>query len=132
MKPFGVRRQRLPFWTQRSFLASFSSTFCSGSNGRRNDFVYSPSSMPSTVRRRSIRYSPARSRSGIVSHSERMTPFVFTPSRYFCRSAWMVNRLPAKSDAAQGPNPRYSSPVQYFMLCRQMKPSFAKFEISYW
>ena len=132
MKPFGVRRQRPETFLHRSCFESFWKTSSSGSNGRRNDLVYSPSSTPSTVRSRSIRYSPARSRSGIVSHSERMTPFVFTPSRYFCRSAWIVNRLPAKSDAAHGPKPRYSSPVQYFMLCRQMKPSLAKFEISYW
>ena len=120
MKPLGVSRQRPLDRTVRSCFCRSSSTFSIGLNGSKNERVYSPSSTPSTVRSRSIRYSPARSRSGTVSHSLRMTPLFITPVMYFSRSASMVKRLPAKSDAAHGPKPRYSSPTQYFMLCRQI------------
>ena len=57
---------------------------------------------------------------GTVSHSDKIAPLFKTPSIYFSMSGAMVKRFPAKSDAAQGPKLKYSSPVQYFMLCRQM------------
>lgn len=65
------------FWVAWKKRRRFSSTSSRGSKGSRNSFSYSAALMPTLVRSRSIRYSPARSRMGISSISSMMSP----PSR---------------------------------------------------
>ena len=40
-------------------------------------------------------------------------------------------RIPSMVECAPGPNPSHSPSVQYFKLCRDRRPGFATFEISY-
>ncbi|CUP66303.1 Uncharacterised protein [Flavonifractor plautii] len=73
-KPLAVRFQRRSCRSAQPWR-SYSSSFCSmGSKFMKNSRRYSHSSMPRVVRRRSIKYSPPRSRWGIRSDSSMTVP----------------------------------------------------------